>query len=84
MRFITIILFSILYVNTNAQQVKVLERGSNLPIENVTIYNDSNDSYVYTNKDGIADLSVFKNSDILSFNHLSYVCLLYTSPSPRD
>jgi hemoglobin/transferrin/lactoferrin receptor protein len=73
MRFITIILFSILYVNTNAQQVKVLERGSNLPIENVTIYNDSNDSYVYTNKDGIADLSVFKNSDILSFNHLSYV-----------
>ena len=30
-----------LYVNTNAQQVKVLERGSNLPIENVTIYNDS-------------------------------------------
>ena len=66
-------MFSILYVNTNAQQVKVLERGSNLPIENVTIYNDSNDSYVYTNKDGIADLSVFKNSDILSFNHLSYV-----------
>ena len=72
MRVITIILISLLSVKSIAQQVKILERGSNFPIENVTIYNDSNNSYVHTNKNGIADLSVFKNSDILFFNHLSY------------
>jgi hemoglobin/transferrin/lactoferrin receptor protein len=72
MRVITIILISLLSVKAIAQQVKILERGSNFPIENVTIYNDSNDSYVHTNKNGIADLSAFKNSDILFFNHLSY------------
>ena len=65
MRVITIILISLLSVKAIAQQVKILERGSNFPIENVTIYNDSNDSYVHTNKNGIADLSAFKNSDIL-------------------
>ena len=68
--FIFIFLITIL---VKAQEVKVLERGSNFPIENVTIYNDANNSVVYTNKKGIADLSVFKNSDIISFNHLSYI-----------
>lgn len=73
MRVITIILISLLSVKATAQQVKILERGSNFPIENVTIYNDSNNSYVHTDKNGIADLSSFKNSDILFFNHLSYI-----------
>ncbi|WP_457610984.1 TonB-dependent receptor plug domain-containing protein, partial [Lutibacter sp.] len=48
-----------------------MDRGTNFPIENVTIYNDSKDKVVYTNKKGIADLSIFKPSDIISFNHLS-------------
>jgi hemoglobin/transferrin/lactoferrin receptor protein len=65
-----IILFSIA---VNAQKVKVLERGTNFPIENVTIYNDNNDVVVYTNKSGIADLTGYKNTDIISFNHLSYI-----------
>ena len=73
MRFITTILIILATLQTTAQQVKILERGSNFPIENVTIYNDSNDNYVHTNKNGIADLSSFKNSDILFFNHLSYI-----------
>jgi len=58
-------------VSVKAQQVKVLERGTNFPIENVTIYNDSKNKIVYTNKKGIADLSIFNPSDIISFNHLS-------------
>ena len=73
MRIITIILIILISVKATSQQVKILERGSNFPIENVTIYNDSNNSYVHTNKNGIADLSSFKNSDILFFNHLSYI-----------
>ncbi|MDO9038807.1 MAG: TonB-dependent receptor [Lutibacter sp.] len=39
----------------------------------MTIYNDTRDLVVYTNKNGIADLSIFKESDVLSFNHLSFI-----------
>jgi hemoglobin/transferrin/lactoferrin receptor protein len=59
-------------ISTYAQQVKVLDRSSNFPIQGVTIYNDSNNTVVSTNKNGIADLSDFKDVDIISFNHLSY------------
>ncbi|MDF1518488.1 MAG: TonB-dependent receptor, partial [Lutibacter sp.] len=51
----------------------VLDRETNFPINNVTIYNDDRDLVVYTNKFGIADLSAFKESDVISFNHLSYI-----------
>jgi hemoglobin/transferrin/lactoferrin receptor protein len=59
--------------SVHAQFVTVLDRESNLPIENVSVYNDTNTLVVSTNKQGKADLSGFKDADILSFNHLSYV-----------
>ena len=73
MRYFLIIVLLLLTITVNSQQVKVLERDSNFPIENVTIYNDTKDKVVYTNKNGIADLSEFSDSDILAFNHLSYI-----------
>jgi hemoglobin/transferrin/lactoferrin receptor protein len=72
MRYFLIINLLFLAASVNSQQVKVLERGSNFPVENVTIYNDSKDHVVYTDKNGIADLSKFKDDDIISFNHLSF------------
>jgi hemoglobin/transferrin/lactoferrin receptor protein len=65
-------LLLIFSISTYAQQVKVVDRSSNFPIQGVTIYNDSNNTVVSTNKNGIADLSDFKDVDIISFNHLSY------------
>ena len=65
--FIFFIAFSI-----QAQQVKVLELGLNFPIENVTIYNDSKEVIVFSDKDGIADLSAFKDTDVISFYHIGY------------
>ncbi len=73
MRYFLIIVFLLVSVSVKAQQVKVLERESNLPIENVTIYNDSKDHLIYTDKSGIADLSGFRDTDIISFNHLSFI-----------
>jgi len=72
MKFFLIIFLFFISITVNSQQVKVLDRGSNFPIEGVTIYDDANNSVVHTNKYGIADLSDFKDSDIISFNHLSY------------
>ena len=71
-------LLSIFYLFTahylSAQQVKVLDWETHAPIENVTIYSDSNSTEVlYTNHKGIASLSVFQPSAVLFFNHLSYV-----------
>ncbi|WP_457618242.1 TonB-dependent receptor plug domain-containing protein [Lutibacter sp.] len=71
MRILLVYFLFFIIVSVKGQQVKVLERGTSFPIENVTIYNDSKDKVVYTNKKGIADLSIFKPSDIISFNHLS-------------
>lgn len=73
MRYFVIIVLLLVSVSVIAQQVKVLERETNFPIENVTIYNDSKDLVVYTDKKGIADLSEFKDTDIISFNHLSFI-----------
>ncbi len=73
MRFFLIIVLLLIAIKARSQQVIVLERGSNFPVENVTIYNDSKDQVVYTDKKGIADLSVFLDTDIISFNHLSFI-----------
>lgn len=58
--------------NIEAQTIKVLERGSNFPIENVTIYSDSNSNPVYSNKKGEASIDHFKENDVISFNHIGY------------
>ena len=73
MRYLLKIALILLTISVKSQQVKVLERGSNFPIENVTIYNDSKNHIVYTDKDGIADLSKFTDAEIISFNHLSFI-----------
>lgn len=73
MRFSLLLLLFLISLTAKSQQVKVLDRESNFPINNVTIYNENRDLVVYTDKYGIADLSSFKESDVISFNHLSYI-----------
>lgn len=73
MRFSLLLLLFLITLAAKSQQVKVFDGETNFPINNVTIYNDSRDLMVYTNKYGIADLSIFKESDVLSFNHLSFI-----------
>ncbi|MFA5298757.1 MAG: TonB-dependent receptor [Lutibacter sp.] len=73
MRFSILILLFLITLTAKSQQVKVLDRESNFPIQNVTLYNDNKDLVVYTNKQGIADLSAFKESDVISFNHLAFI-----------
>ncbi|MDO9136837.1 MAG: TonB-dependent receptor plug domain-containing protein, partial [Lutibacter sp.] len=73
MRFSLLLLLFLITLSAKSQQVKVFDRETNFPINNVTIYNDTRDLFVYTDKNGIADLSIFKESDVLSFNHLSFI-----------
>ena len=72
MRFLLVIILFFTTLFVQAQKVKVIERGSNFPIENVTIYGDTQAVSVHTDKNGIADLSEFNDSDVISFSHISY------------
>jgi hemoglobin/transferrin/lactoferrin receptor protein len=73
MRFFLTIFLLLLTVSVQSQRVTVLERESNFPIENVTIYNEAKTHIVYTDINGTADLSKFTDVDIISFNHLSFI-----------
>ncbi len=72
MRFFVLLFLFLLTLTAKSQQVKVIDRETKFPINNVTIYNENKDLVIYTNKLGIADLSAFKESDVISFNHLSF------------
>ena len=70
--------FSIFFIflfcaNFYAQEITVLDYELNLPISNCTIYNESKLNVVHTDKNGKADISIFKENEILSFNHISFV-----------
>jgi len=57
MRFLQIAFIFIITMSVKAQRVKVLGVDLGFPIENVTIYNDTQEIVVYTDKEGMADLS---------------------------
>jgi hemoglobin/transferrin/lactoferrin receptor protein len=59
--------------NFYAQEITVLDFELNLPISNCTIYNESKLKVVHTDKNGKGDISIFKENEILSFNHISFV-----------
>ncbi len=69
-------LFFILIIFTlflRAQEVKVIDFETKLPINNCIIYGEENISFVSTDKNGKANLAIFGSNEIISFNHLSYI-----------
>jgi hemoglobin/transferrin/lactoferrin receptor protein len=72
MRLLIVCFLFLITISIQAQQVKVLEQGTNFPVENVTIYDEIKMNVIHTDRYGIADLSVFKNNDVLSFHHIGY------------
>lgn len=69
----SILLIFLLFCTTlaHSQIVVVSDSKSGKPIENVVIHNDQ--SSAYTNKEGKADISMFKNAERITFTHSSYV-----------
>ena len=66
--FLSLFIFTVFH----SQTVKVVDANSSLPIEGVTIANDTNKIHVSTNKNGKADISIFKDAEVLYFNHLGF------------
>ena len=73
MNKISIFFFIIFCANLYAQEIIVLDNDLNLPVSNCTIYDEEKLNIIYTDKNGKADISVFKENEILSFSHISFV-----------
>ena len=58
-----------------AQKVKVLDQQTGKIIKNTSIFNDKETINITTNSKGFADISDFKNNEIIVFSHLSYALL---------
>jgi len=71
--FFTIILF--ISGITLAQKVKVLDQQTGKIIKNTSIFNDKETINITTDLDGFADISEFKDTEIVVFSHLSYAVL---------
>jgi hemoglobin/transferrin/lactoferrin receptor protein len=57
---------------TFGQEIKIVDKKTGKKVKNVTIYNKSKTISLTTNNDGLADVSMFKNDEIIIFSHLSY------------
>ncbi len=71
-----IILLYLIFTSITAfsQKIKVIDNSTFKGIENVIISNESNK--IITDKNGTADISVFKNADKISFSHSAYKTLI--------
>jgi len=64
----------LLYTGTSiAQQVRVISKSDLQPVSNCSIYNSDKTISITTDNNGKADLSKFRNTDKLTFTHVSFV-----------
>lgn len=73
MRFLSLIIVFLIHQTSFSQKVKVIDAETQKPIADVTIYNEDKSKVTYTNKKGEANIKEFKENDILTFHHLSFI-----------
>src|SRR5690606_16947891 len=72
MRFLIAFLFFSIIQSTAAQEVLVLERGTNIPLSYVAIYNKNKTISTFTGSQGKADLGKFSPGESIIFRHISH------------
>ncbi|WP_298542190.1 TonB-dependent receptor [uncultured Aquimarina sp.] len=74
MRLFLVVVFTLFFITDNAaQSITVLSRSNNQPIPSVTIHNKTKSKTALTDFDGIADISVFSETETLYFVHISHI-----------
>ena len=77
MRFIITIFFLIFNIYfIDAQQIRVIDKSNQKPVDNVAIYNLDHTKTTLTNIDGIANLDSFDKNDTIIFQHPSFQHLM--------
>ena len=64
-------------VSSLAQQVHVISKSDLQPVSNCLIYNADKSVSITTDNNGNADLSKFKETDKLTFSHISFITAEY-------
>ena len=72
MRKIGFIAIFLMTISALAQEVKVLDKETGKPINNVTVFNESQTFSSFTKEDGMVDITPVKSTETLIFSHISY------------
>ncbi|MDH5366743.1 MAG: TonB-dependent receptor [Cyclobacteriaceae bacterium] len=72
MRNTIIFLLLSLSIYSNAQQITVIDNATHQTIEHVLVYSEANNLSVQTNAMGKADISIFEDKTIITFQHPAY------------
>lgn len=73
MKYQLCLFFTFISIQAFTQTVKVIDFESELPIENVMVYNENKKIVNHTNKDGKVQLFEYGDDEIISFNHIGFV-----------
>lgn len=72
-RNITLFIFTFISLLTFAQEVTVVDFDTEQPIADCTIYGEDNISFVITDKNGKANITIFGFNEVIYFNHISFI-----------
>ena len=72
-RFFTLLIIIFALLEVQGQRVRVVEADTKLPIERVVVFDANKTQFIYTDKNGTADISKFAANSLLSFKHISFV-----------
>ena len=71
-KYAILMLFLLLLNTLVAQEIKVIDSDTEEPIPNVALYNQDKSKSTITNIDGVANIEIFSESEIIKIEHLSF------------
>ena len=72
MRTIGYFILFLMTISSFAQEVKVVDKETGKPIDNVTVFTEKQTFTSSTNEKGIVDITSVKDTETLVFSHISY------------
>lgn len=73
MKYINFVIIILINHLSYGQSCIILDKNSEFPIQNVQVQNEDYSKIVVSNKNGVVDLSIFTEMELLTFSHVSYV-----------
>lgn len=78
MRYCLFFIIIFLSYTVSAQQIQVLDANSHQPVSGVAVYNEDTSKNGITDFDGYVDISVFSDTENITFQHISHLIKIVT------
>lgn len=82
--YLIIFLFFQSIILSYGQIIKVIDKEDKNPVSDVAIVNELNTKFIYTNRAGQADISLFPETENICFQHFTYERVCYTRAQLRE